>query len=361
MNGVTLTSDTLGVDCCATYAFRVVVHRSLLGMWAQSPATQIAEVFSDQGFTNVTAFTDASQLPAEVPADFRTTQGAEFPDFVAWIKADWAQQESKAIDRDQGGPVPLTVLDARVWPSTSAPGQAPQVFPIRFTGGWSQVFLPPPGSTLGIRGVALRLKCDPLALMQAFWHESGLNPAAYNANGGASGINQLMPDFLKSSGWKLSPAEYRKLSAEDQLPYVENFLRPWAHLGLTSPGMVYALNYLPGRVAQRGTTPETVLTQRGDVDYHKLGKAFSYYDGNESLDFDKDGRITIGDLQNVALASWAKGGRVTAELECRVRTGGGCSPSSLPAAIAANGKLVGAGAFALAGLASLAYAWWHTS
>ncbi len=377
MNGVTLTSDTLGIDCCNTYAFRVVVHRSLLGLWAQSPEAQIAEVFADQGFEAITVYTDPAKLPPEVPADFRDLTGASFPDFTAWIKADWRLPESKAIDRDQGGPVPLTVLDARPWPlpAGSPVSPPPPVFPLQYTTRLSQVFLPPPGSTLGIRGVGLRLKCSPLMLMQALWHESGLDPAASNPRNAvdgtiaANGINQAMSDrpgvrsILQGMGWKGAASDYRKLSAEDQLPYVENFYRPWAHLGMSSVGMIYALTYLPGRVAERGTAPETVLTRKGDVDgHHKNGSPFSFYDGNESLDFDKSGEITIGGLEKVAMRSWLNNDRnFTRELECRVANGGGCAPgSNLPDLIAKNGGLVGAGVFAVASAVALAYAWWTT-
>lgn len=71
-----------------------------------------------------------------------------------------------------------------------------------------------------------RLGVDPKALAPIMTIESGFNPAAKNPRGGASGLNQIMPDVAKGLG--MSPeefAQYTSLTGVEQLYWVEKYFR----------------------------------------------------------------------------------------------------------------------------------------
>ena len=51
-----------------------------------------------------------------------------------------------------------------------------------------------------VRLICAKLGIEPDWLMFVMNSESGLNPAAYNPNGGASGLIQFMPDTAKGLG-----------------------------------------------------------------------------------------------------------------------------------------------------------------
>lgn len=118
--------------------------------------------------------------------------------------------------------------------------------------------------------------------------ESGLNPAALNSLGYA-GLNQISSTFLRSKG--IDPNDYVTWPASRQLtqvvlPFISAqvaFLKPQT---VSTPGVLYGLNFLPGRVKSNGTSENSVLTQSPEA----------YYTANKGLDFNKDGSITIGDL-----------------------------------------------------------------
>lgn len=96
---------------------------------------------------------------------------------------------------------------------------------------------------------AASLGVDPRALANVMMSESDLNPRAYNANGGAVGINQFMPRTLDGVAPGMDPDDYRGLSASEQLHYALKF---WGDLYNAHPGAreggardLYWLNFLP--------------------------------------------------------------------------------------------------------------------
>lgn len=56
-----------------------------------------------------------------------------------------------------------------------------------------------------VRLICAKLGIEPDWLMFVMNSESGLNPAAYNPNGGASGLIQFMPDTAKGLGTRPKP------------------------------------------------------------------------------------------------------------------------------------------------------------
>lgn len=130
--------------------------------------------------------------------------------------------------------------------------------------------------------IASRIGCSPDDLMAVMNSESGINPQAVNSNGGATGLIQFMPKTAKSLG--TSTAQLKKMSAEEQLVYVEKYLtQAKRNAGFGSkeqigPGTLYALIFLPARAKR------DVLTQKGE----------NYYTQNSALG--KNGMITKADL-----------------------------------------------------------------
>jgi hypothetical protein len=110
---------------------------------------------------------------------------------------------------------------------------------------------------------ARRLGVEPVSMALVMFAESGINPKAFNAKGGASGINQFMPATLNKVAPGLDPASYRQLSASQQLDYVLKF---WASLYAAHPGAnqgaardLYWLNFYPATYVP-GAPDDYVIT-----------------------------------------------------------------------------------------------------
>src|SRR5437763_3664259 len=90
-----------------------------------------------------------------------------------------------------------------------------------------------------ILDVADRLQLDALDLLGVMSAESNVKANAHNADSDASGLIQFLPSTLRNLGWTGTTQQFRQLSADDQLPYVENYFQPYAHFGLNSAARVY--------------------------------------------------------------------------------------------------------------------------
>lgn len=140
----------------------------------------------------------------------------------------------------------------------------------------------------GLRAVGAATEAQPLHLLQVMMAESGLRPDAHNPHGHASGLIQFMPATLPRLGWTAGHGAFRRLSAEEQLPFVERFYRPYKSYGLTSTARLYQATFLPATLAG-GSDPETVLAGRD-------GPYAGAYRANSGLDRRGDGIIRVSDL-----------------------------------------------------------------
>lgn len=148
-----------------------------------------------------------------------------------------------------------------------------------------------------------QIGCKPLHLLGVMMNESGVNPAAHNPHGNASGLIQFMPDTLRALGWKAGDQAFRNLSASAQLPYVVAFYRPWAkdaaegaedgEPAWNSPARLYQATFLPGTL-KTARKPEDVIAAHGG----RLGWAF---DANAGFDQNGDGKITVGELSTAVM------------------------------------------------------------
>ncbi len=132
--------------------------------------------------------------------------------------------------------------------------------------------------------VAKNINCNPTDLIGMMQSESGINPCAYNNNGGATGLIQFMPSTARSLGTTTS--ELLNMSAIEQLDYVEQYFSNWTGGSgekLTG-GDLYTLCFLPAYLDR------DVLCSSSD------SSTSSYYRANSALDADNDGKITKEEL-----------------------------------------------------------------
>ena len=144
-----------------------------------------------------------------------------------------------------------------------------------------------------VNEVSGRLGINPANLLAVMRSESSLNPRAVNSSTGASGLIQFMPRTAQSLG--TSVEAIRQMSAAEQMPFVERFFRSVRLPAGASAGKLYAYVFLPGRANRE------VLTQSGE----------NFYEANRGLDVDRDGKITIADLDARLMRFGAVGGAAT--------------------------------------------------
>lgn len=135
-----------------------------------------------------------------------------------------------------------------------------------------------------LRGIAQKLGFPPNWLMSALFLESNLQADVVNATGGASGINQLMPATAKALGIDINA--YRRQTATQQLDGVYKYFMAFKSLlpKMSNWQDLYLLNFFPVAV---GKSDSYVIGRKGQ----------DTYDWNSSLDFNKDGILTVADFR----------------------------------------------------------------
>lgn len=157
--------------------------------------------------------------------------------------------------------------------------------------------------------VSSSLEMDPKDLLAVMYFESGLNPASNKGLGKATGLIQFMGSTLTGMGYKGTTDDFKELEAEDQLDYVEKYVRSqMSYKGspFKSATQYYVANFWPAALKVPGIIsedPSTPIVERDpktqkypgvSIDYEKLA-----YKENIVLDVDKDGVISYGDLDKV--------------------------------------------------------------
>lgn len=184
-----------------------------------------------------------------------------------------------------------------------------------------------------------RLSTRPEFLLLTWYAESGLNPQSQNSLG-YTGLNQLDSGYLRRLG--VDPSEYRLRPASGQLSIIETFLRPLVvlnHGGFVSAANAYAANFWPVSLA-RGNGPSVVIVSANGPDGEPAA-----YRANSGLDFDKNGRITVGDLANhlAKLSGRADYKAALAALYAVCPPGVSCTPVDPVPAPSQQGRSVGQG------------------
>jgi hypothetical protein len=155
---------------------------------------------------------------------------------------------------------------------------------------------------------------DIIAIMVS---ESGLNPAAKNTSGNATGLIQFMPATLKGMGFNESHEKFGTLSGEEQLPYVKKAIEYGIKLlgkPFESAAQYYTSNFfpialkLPGIKSQNPNcifieqNPKTINGTNYSKKYYDVGVKLSIdtekaaYNGNPLFHGTIPGAITFGDM-----------------------------------------------------------------
>lgn len=135
-------------------------------------------------------------------------------------------------------------------------------------------------------------KTPPEFFVAVMASESGLNSAADNGVG-FYGINQMAGSYLQRAG--ISPADYVTWPASEQLQrivagYFKAIVAYWGRPP-RSPGVLYSLNFCQPDDS-KDDSPARVIAPAG-----RCGAAV--YAQNVGLDVDKNGAITIADLDDL--------------------------------------------------------------
>lgn len=149
-----------------------------------------------------------------------------------------------------------------------------------------------------------RLECDPLDLLAVAANESGCSSKAFNANGFASGLWQLMPATARGLGWDITDDPrldaFRALPACEQLQWWERYFSP-ARGKLVNVAACYVWTFLPG-LMKHASDPTFILCA-GAGPYPQAYKA------NAGFDVAHKGSIIVQDLTDAARRACAELGQ----------------------------------------------------
>lgn len=175
--------------------------------------------------------------------------------------------------------------------------------------------------------VAKDLEVDHIDLMRPLIHESNLSFKAWNLEGNASGIFQAMPSTLRGLGfygiagiYLESPGAYEalykegkisqckqmntsiakafcSLNADEQLKWMQKYFEPYKGK-LVNGTAVYLAMFAPAMLAHANDANYVICAKDGTGGGGWLSPRASqlWYAQNESLDADKDGKISVSDL-----------------------------------------------------------------
>lgn len=148
--------------------------------------------------------------------------------------------------------------------------------------------------------VSERLGMNPRDLLLVMYMESGVSAGAINPHGNATGLIQFMPQTLKGLGLSKDQIKnFHNTSAEDQLDLVEKYIKGKGRQ-FKSATEYYVANFFPASLSRwTGSSPienRNVVVAARDA---KNPNERAAYEGNQVLDANKDGKITVGDLMKV--------------------------------------------------------------
>ena len=160
--------------------------------------------------------------------------------------------------------------------------------------------------------MAGRLGTHPDWHLAVMANESGFSPSITNSIG-ATGLIQFIPSTAKRLG--TTTDELRGMSREEQLFWVEKYYAPFAGR-MHDVEDVYMATFMPAHV---GRGSDNIIAVKGQ----------KVYDQNASLDRNKDGVLTNGDVGSVVRGHLAKAqSKPRIPVNCDATFGGGSSDES---------------------------------
>ncbi|MCK9802086.1 hypothetical protein M1B34_31615 [Pseudomonas sp. MAFF 302030] len=148
-----------------------------------------------------------------------------------------------------------------------------------------------------VREIAGRLSTDPNWLMAVMGFETGytFSPAARNPGSTATGLIQFLESSARSLG--TSTAQLARMSAVQQLDYVESYYKPYSGR-IRNLGDAYLAVLWPAAV---GRPDSYVMWERDNGPYQRE------YAANSGLDVNRNGVITRGEAVASANSSYMRG------------------------------------------------------
>lgn len=131
----------------------------------------------------------------------------------------------------------------------------------------------------GVKAMAGRLGVKPEWILAVMKNESGMNPAAVNGMSNATGLIQFMPDTARALGTSVDAL--KRMSATEQLKYVEKYFKPYAGKIKSGPDM-YMATFWPAGL--------------GKPDSYNIGGA-TVARQNKIFDLNRNGQITAGEFR----------------------------------------------------------------
>jgi hypothetical protein len=125
-------------------------------------------------------------------------------------------------------------------------------------------------------------------LMAVMYKESGLNPQAYNSNGGATGLIQFMPKTAVGLG--TTTDALRKMSNVEQLDWVQKYfieIKKWTHKELNTYEDLYLATFFPAALGK----PDGYILETKTLHADTIAKANKIIDLNGNLE------ITVGEFK----------------------------------------------------------------
>jgi hypothetical protein len=149
-----------------------------------------------------------------------------------------------------------------------------------------------------------RLNLNPADMLLVMYLESRLDP---NVKSSAVGLTQFVGPTLKKY-FKGGKEDFRKLKAEEQLPYIEKYFQDMIStfkLTNPTPAQFYIANFLPATLAYSGVkkrNKNTVLAEKNNDKKYSPDSKLTFHEAyihNTGLDRDHDGKITYGDIERI--------------------------------------------------------------
>jgi hypothetical protein len=222
-------------------------------------------------------------------------------------RADF-QSPYQSPDREAMTPAPARVQSPAVPQSSPAPmAGADAIAP---SAGWDDDVPPQVASALREQAEAAGLNPDILAAI--IKHESGWDPSRVNKDTGKHGgliqfdRDVTWPGVAKAAGrpdvtWEQALG----MSAEEQVPFVVAYYKDKGLRPESSAGDYYKRTFMPGFAGEKD---DFVLGERGsDARVGNL-RSGTVYEQNQSLDLNKDGRITNAEVAQTGENKYRAGG-----------------------------------------------------
>ena len=137
-----------------------------------------------------------------------------------------------------------------------------------------------------VKQICSALGIDPDWLMTVMYAESRVNPAAYNATSGASGLIQFMPSTAQWLG--TTTAALRSMTNVAQLDYVYLYFKNLGVSGkMKSVYDLYLATFFPAALGKA----DTWVMQTSSLSAQTIAAQ------NQIIDLNKDGQITVGEFK----------------------------------------------------------------